>query len=77
MERERQNNPAEHDLASWTSCTMAKGQLESPGCTSRETTSQQKAEFSFTSTTEETEAMETLRGEINSPLEHQSFPLSH
>lgn len=56
---------------------MAKGQLESPGCTSRETTSQQKAEFGFTSTTEETEAMETLRGEINLLLEHQSFPLSH
>lgn len=77
MEREPQNGPAEHDLALLTSCTVAEGQLKSPGCASRETALQHRAELGLTSTTKETEAMETPRGEINLLQERQHFPHSH
>lgn len=59
MERETENNPAEHAMASLTSCAMAEGQLKSPGCTARERASQQRAKFGLTSATKETEAKET------------------
>lgn len=77
MERQTQDDPAEHALALLTSCTVAEGQLKSPGCAARERASQQRAEFSLTSATKETEAMETPRDEINLPQEHQHFLPSH
>lgn len=36
MERDTQNDPAEHALASVTSCTVAEGQLKSHGYAARE-----------------------------------------
>lgn len=75
MERETQNDPAEHALASLTSCTMAEGQLKSPGCAARERASQRRA-FSLTSETKETEATETPGDGINLLQEHQHFPPS-
>lgn len=77
MERETQNDPAEHALASLTSCTVGEGQLKSPGCAARERNSQQRAEFGLTSPTKETEAMETPGDEINLLQERQHFPPSH
>ena len=77
MERETQKDPVEHALAPLTSCTVAEGQLKSPGCTARERASQQRAEFGLTSATKETEAMETPGDEINLLQKHQHFPPSH